>query len=138
MIEKGGFNRSKKDKKAIEAMAALLDGDEDHRIGGRVDVTALTDHMYEWCKAQMEYSEAVADVVLDRFCRRAALKGIRAGVAFALRDSFEVAKSLGKWQMTNGQECCLFQKMRRNLLCWWLNSAWKWICFSLAMPLWMP
>ena len=97
MIEKGGFNRSKKDKKAIEAMAALLDGDEDHRIGGRVDVTALTDHMYEWCKAQMEYSEAVADVVLDRFCRRAALKGIRAGVAFAIMSNIAKFQNL-KWK----------------------------------------
>lgn len=97
MIEKGGFNRSKKDKKAIEAMAALLDGDEDHRIGGRVDVTALTDHMYEWCKAQMEYSEAVADVVLDRFCRRAALKGIRAGVAFAIMSNISKFQNL-KWK----------------------------------------
>ena len=103
MIEKGGFNRSYEEKKAIIEMARLLNGEEGRRIGGRVEVSELTDALYDWCKNQMKCAESTHDIIRDRFCRREALKGIRAGIAYAVIENAMTFDSLEVVQMEDGE-----------------------------------
>ena len=103
MIEKGGFNRSYEEKKAIIEMARLLNGEEGRRIGGRVEVSKLTDALYDWCKNQMKCAESTHDIIRDRFCRREALKGIRAGIAYAVIENAMTFDSLEVVQMEDGE-----------------------------------
>ena len=103
MIEKGGFNRTHEEKKAISEMARLLNGDEGRRIGGRVEVSELTDVLYDWCKNQMKCAESSHDIIRDRFCRREALKGIRAGIAYAVIENAMTFDLLEVVQMEDGE-----------------------------------
>lgn len=103
MIKKGGFNRTREEKKAISEMARMLNGEEGHRIGGRVEVSELTDVIYDWCNNQMKFAHSTHDIIRDRFCRREALKGIRAGIAYAVIENAMTFDSLEVVQMEDGE-----------------------------------
>lgn len=84
MIAKNPPSRTAKQLELIRSAAYKLD-----KAAGEMHVKKLSDRMWEWCyeKAQLAIQEE--DDELDTLRRRAALIGMRAGVAFMLAENVD-------------------------------------------------
>lgn len=86
MLAKGGSSRSVAQTSCIKEMSFKL---TNPKIQGNVIVQNLNNEMWKWCEKEAKIAEELNDTIRDIVRRRAALIGLRAGIAFAIIENVD-------------------------------------------------
>lgn len=86
MLAKGGSSRSVAQTSCIKEMSFKL---TNPKIQGNVIVQNLNNEMWKWCENEAKKAEDQNDTIRDIVRRRAALIGLRAGIAFSIIENVD-------------------------------------------------
>ena len=86
MLEKGGSSRSVAETTCIKEMSFKL---SNAKIQGNVISQNLNNEMWKWCENEAKIAEELNDTIRDIVRRRAALIGLRAGIAFSIIEQID-------------------------------------------------
>jgi len=86
MLAKGGSSRSVAQTSCIKEMSFKL---TNPKIQGNVIVQNLNNEMWKWCENEAKIAEENNDTIRDIVRRRAALIGLRAGIAFSIIENVD-------------------------------------------------
>lgn len=86
MLAKGGSSRSVAQTSCIKELSFKL---TNQRIQGNVIVQNLNNEMWKWCEHEARMAEELNDTIRDIVRRRAALIGLRAGIAFSIIENVD-------------------------------------------------
>ena len=86
MLEKGGSSRSVAETTCIKEMSFKL---SNPKIQGNIISQNLNNEMWKWCDNEAQIAEELNDTIRDIVRRRAALIGLRAGIAFSIIEQID-------------------------------------------------
>lgn len=108
MLAKGGSSRSVAQTSCIKEMSFKL---TNPKIQGNVIVQNLNNEMWKWCEKEAKIAEELNDTIRDIVRRRAALIGLRAGIAFSI---IENADTFGDIQAESNKENEWFRPLKAS------------------------
>lgn len=86
MLAKGGSSRSVAETTCIKEMSFKL---SNPKIQGNIISQNLNNEMWKWCDNEAHIAEELNDTIRDIVRRRAALIGLRAGIAFSIIENVD-------------------------------------------------
>ena len=86
MLAKGGSSRSVAETSCIKEMSFKL---TNPKIQGNIIIQNLNNEMWKWCEKEARMAEELNDTIRDIVRRRAALIGLRAGIAFSIIENVD-------------------------------------------------
>jgi hypothetical protein len=86
MLAKGGSSRSVAETTCIKEMSFKL---SNPKIQGNIISQNLNNEMWKWCDNEAHIAEELNDTIRDIVRRRAALIGLRAGIAFSIIEQID-------------------------------------------------
>jgi len=86
MLAKGGSSRSVAQTTCIKEMSFKL---SNPKIQGNIISQNLNNEMWKWCDNEAHIAEELNDTIRDIVRRRAALIGLRAGIAFTIIEQID-------------------------------------------------
>ncbi len=86
MLAKGGSSRSVAETSCIKEMSFKL---SNPKVQGNIISQNLNNEMWKWCDNEAQMAEELNDTIRDIVRRRAALIGLRAGIAFSIIENID-------------------------------------------------